>query len=164
MKVCLKLSPQQQQLLSFILCWGRDLGLRIFLRNTLLKNRLRWLRCFTAMKNDTIFLPTCIPVTRNKQVLPFLKLSERFQRAKTDSTSKNYTGTKPLHENMCWNSREEHAKYTLWFSEVLTSRATLTLVWINALQSLTLNPSNLKSSSSLTFDSSKISARLSDVS
>lgn len=114
MKVCLKLSPQWQQLLNFILCWGRDLGLRIFLRNTLLKNRLRWLRCFTEMKNDTIFLPTCIAVTRNKQVLPFLKLSEMFQRAKTNSTSKNYTGTKPLHEDVL-----EQQRGTCWIHSVV---------------------------------------------
>lgn len=96
--------------------------------------------------------------------VPFMKQSERFHRAKTNSTSKSYNRTKPLYENLCWNSREEHPKYTLWLSEVFTSRAILTLVWINALQSLTMNPSNLKPSLSLTFDSSKISACFSEMS
>lgn len=58
--------------LSFILhCRGRDHGLNKFLQNTLLKNRVRWLRCFTVMENDTIFLPACI-ATRNKQAPRYL--------------------------------------------------------------------------------------------
>lgn len=151
--------------LSFILhCRGRDHGLNKFLQNTLLKNRVRWLRCFTVMENDTIFSSLHCYKKQTSSKISFLKQSERFQRPKTNSTYKSFTSTKPLHEDMCWNSREEHAKHTPWFSGVLSSRAILTLVWINALQSLTLNPSNPKSSLSLTFDSSKISAWFSETS
>lgn len=106
----------------------------------------------------------CYNKKQTNAKVSFLKVSERFQRAKINPTSRSYTSTKLLHEKRCWDSRQEHAKYTLWFSEVLTSTTILTLVWINVLQSLTLNPSNLKSSLSLTFGSSKISAWFSETS